>query len=183
MIPNSIYEVATEHRKWIESVGWAGKRTPLEALTLIASEVGEAANECRGDKPTAQLGEELADIILRVLDVTIDLEMHMISYSSPINETAQRFGEELWAALLAEAPAGAEYEPTNIEMIGLAIIPIGFAMEELRKNGTTIELKVWVITILKHSLAVPSIFGFDVAGCLRGKMAKNKLRGTRGRKK
>jgi len=62
---------------WVESVGWHNK-TVLEALALIASEVGEAVNECRGDKPTTKFGEELADICLRTFDLAqwqgVDLE-------------------------------------------------------------------------------------------------------------
>jgi NTP pyrophosphatase (non-canonical NTP hydrolase) len=49
-------------------MGWHNK-TPLEYLALICSEVGEAANECRGVTPSADFGEECADIILRTLDV------------------------------------------------------------------------------------------------------------------
>ena len=45
---------------------------------LVVSEVGEAANECRGSVPTDAFGDELADIILRVLDIAaehnIDIE-------------------------------------------------------------------------------------------------------------
>ena len=69
------------HYGWLVSVGWAGKRTPLEDLALIASEVGEAANECRGDKPQENFGEELADIVLRVFgtayqnDINIEIEI------------------------------------------------------------------------------------------------------------
>ena len=47
---------------------WNNK-TPLEELALICSEVGEACNECRGDRPTEHLAEELADIVLRVLSM------------------------------------------------------------------------------------------------------------------
>ena len=58
-------------------MGWHNK-TVLEALALIASEVGEAVNECRDITPTENFGEELADIILRTLDLAewqgIDLE-------------------------------------------------------------------------------------------------------------
>ncbi len=52
---------------WVERMGWHNK-THLEALALIASEVGEAVNECRGEEPTENYGEELADILLRTLD-------------------------------------------------------------------------------------------------------------------
>jgi NTP pyrophosphatase (non-canonical NTP hydrolase) len=64
----NINEIAKENFKWVESMGWHNK-TPLEALALVASEVGEAINECRGETPTPELAEELADIVLRVLDL------------------------------------------------------------------------------------------------------------------
>lgn len=53
-------------------MGWHNK-TVLESLALIASEVGEAVNECRGEHPTPALGEELADIVLRVADLAHQL--------------------------------------------------------------------------------------------------------------
>lgn len=59
-----IAEVAKKQWKWVERMGWHNKQ-PLEYVALIASEVGEVANECRGEEPTDSLGEELADIILR----------------------------------------------------------------------------------------------------------------------
>lgn len=73
---------------WVERMGWHNK-TVLEALALIASEVGEAVNECRGDEPTESFGEELADICLRVFDLAqwqkIDLQASIIK-KMEINE-------------------------------------------------------------------------------------------------
>lgn len=63
-----INEIAEKQFDWVERMGWHNK-TVLEALALIASEVGEAVNECRGEVPTVELGTELADIILRVADL------------------------------------------------------------------------------------------------------------------
>ena len=75
-----INEVAQKNYQWVERMGWHNKTT-LEALALVASEVGEAINECRNEKPTDAFGEELADIILRVLDIAhwqgIDIEKEM----------------------------------------------------------------------------------------------------------
>jgi len=70
----SINSIAAKQYAWVESMGWHNK-TVLEALALIASEVGEAVNECRGDEPTPQLGEELADILLRTFDLMVWQEM------------------------------------------------------------------------------------------------------------
>lgn len=66
----SLNKIAQEHYLWVEKMGWHNK-TPLEALALVASEVGEAINECRGETPTEHFGEELADIVLRVLDLAV----------------------------------------------------------------------------------------------------------------
>ena len=60
--------LAAKHFDWVERMGWHNK-TVLEAIALIASEVGEAINECRDERPTDPFGEELADIILRVADL------------------------------------------------------------------------------------------------------------------
>lgn len=64
----NINEIAAQQYDWVERMGWHNK-TVLEALALIASEVGEAVNECRGEVPTPEFGSELADIILRVADL------------------------------------------------------------------------------------------------------------------
>lgn len=84
----SLKYIQIRHYGWVERMGWHNK-TVLEALALIASEVGEAVNECRGEKPTSLFGEELADIILRVADLAewqgIDLEKE-IEAKMEINE-------------------------------------------------------------------------------------------------
>lgn len=64
---NYLHGLALFQWHTVELNGWHNKN-PLEYLALIASEVGEAVNECRGATPTDKLGEELADIICRVLD-------------------------------------------------------------------------------------------------------------------
>ena len=63
-----INEIAARQYEWVERMGWHNK-TVLEALALVASEVGEAVNECRGENPSPKLGTELADIVLRVADL------------------------------------------------------------------------------------------------------------------
>lgn len=53
---------------WAKSVGW-GNHSTLEDLALLASEVGECVNECRGEYPSADFPTELADVILRALGI------------------------------------------------------------------------------------------------------------------
>lgn len=92
-----INALAAKQYDWVERMGWHNK-TVLEALALIASEVGEAVNECRGEEPSEMLGEELADIILRVLDLAqwqgIDLEQE-IAKKMAINEVRGTRGRRI----------------------------------------------------------------------------------------
>lgn len=89
----TITELSVRHYKWIHKMGWHNK-TALECLALVCGEVGEAVNECRGLLPTDRLGSELADIVLRVMDLAvmfgIDLEKAILNKMA-INES----GEEL----------------------------------------------------------------------------------------
>lgn len=75
-------EMVTQHYEWVEEMGWHKNKTVLEALALISSEIGEAVNECRGEAPTPEFAEELADIVLRVMDLShwqgINLEDELI---------------------------------------------------------------------------------------------------------
>jgi len=84
----SLNDIAEKQWAWVERMGWHNKQ-PLEYVALIASEIGEVANEFRGEAPTAALGEELADVVLRCLDMArqfdIDME-HEVKSKMQINE-------------------------------------------------------------------------------------------------
>jgi NTP pyrophosphatase (non-canonical NTP hydrolase) len=67
----SIDDIAKAQWEWVEKMGWHNK-TPLECLAIIASELGKAINEFRGLEPTGKLPEELAEIVLRVVDFAYD---------------------------------------------------------------------------------------------------------------
>ena len=93
----TVASIANDQWRWVESVGWHNK-TVLETLALIASEVGEAINECRMDSPSERFGEELADIVLRVFDLAvsygIDIEHEMLKKQS-INESLGTRGRKV----------------------------------------------------------------------------------------
>jgi hypothetical protein len=50
----NIDTIATLHYEWLKEMGWTNKLSPLEHIALISSEIGEAANECRGEKAVWQ---------------------------------------------------------------------------------------------------------------------------------
>jgi NTP pyrophosphatase (non-canonical NTP hydrolase) len=79
---NDLRKISKAHYKWIKKMGW-NKLRPLESLALICSEVGEAAQECRGKKLSPLLGSELSDIILRTLAMA---EQNNIDIVSEINK-------------------------------------------------------------------------------------------------
>lgn len=76
-------EIQDEHVYWLKAKQRFKNKTVLEGLALVASEVGEAVNECRMEKPSPEFGSELADIVLRVVGVAaendIDLEAEIIA--------------------------------------------------------------------------------------------------------
>lgn len=77
-----INELAERQHDWLTRMHWTSA-TPLESLALIASEVGEAVNECRGPEPTPELAAELADIVLRVVGFA---RLQDIDIAAAINE-------------------------------------------------------------------------------------------------
>ena len=89
-----ISEISKAHHAWLTEMGWVGVTTPLEQIALIASEIGEAANECRGKTPTDKLGSELADIILRTLGLAenlgIDMEAEILAKMEKNRERGNR---------------------------------------------------------------------------------------------
>jgi NTP pyrophosphatase (non-canonical NTP hydrolase) len=72
----SLYGIGLEHWKWVEAMGWH-TTSQLEKMALVASEVGEAVNELRGEVPTEKYKYELADIVLRVLDAAEEAGIDM----------------------------------------------------------------------------------------------------------
>lgn len=64
--------VQEESGKFLKRMGWWRVKTPLESLALVAGEIGEAANECRGERPTEHFREEIADIVLRCFGIAAE---------------------------------------------------------------------------------------------------------------
>lgn len=62
----SFNELAKQHHAWIVSVGW-NHSTVLEQLAMIASELGEVAECLIIPSKWLNRGEEIADVVLRML--------------------------------------------------------------------------------------------------------------------
>lgn len=68
----NLTKIGRRHRIWVNQMGW-GDKTVLESLAMIASEMGEAADEIGN----AKLGEELADTLLRITDLAGTCEIDL----------------------------------------------------------------------------------------------------------
>lgn len=63
-------ELARKHNDWRNAQAYRDA-TVLEHLALLASEVGEVVNECRGDTDDFSIAArlELADVVLRAMGI------------------------------------------------------------------------------------------------------------------
>lgn len=77
----SIKALQHKHDRFIREMGWRNSKTPLEATALICEEIGELTHELR--QPTinrGKAGREIADIILRAIDLACELEFDIESF-------------------------------------------------------------------------------------------------------
>lgn len=70
--------VVARHWSWVEQQGWHNK-TNLENVALIAEEVGELAHAVRLDGLGGDISEEMADVVLRVMDLSVCMEIDLQS--------------------------------------------------------------------------------------------------------
>jgi len=69
-------EFSTRHHAWVGAMGWH-KRSNLEAMAMIYSEVGESVDEMTAQGLTPHFSGELADIVLRTVDMAIENQINI----------------------------------------------------------------------------------------------------------
>lgn len=148
---------------WVDRMGWHNK-TVLEALALVASEVGEAVDECRGETPTHELGTELADIILRVADLA---KWQKVALATFVAEDRQTIGC---------------HNKTVLEVLALIVSEIGAAVNECRGVEPTAKFGIKLANIIAIVTELADALGIDLATAIEAKMEVNERRGTRGRR-
>jgi len=178
MAEKTLSQFADEHYEWIESVGWAGVRTPLESLGRIGSEIGELVNECRGDKLGDGFEAELSDVILASITA--------IKESQRLSTFEDR---EIWmiAKRCYESRYYPEFEvsefPTIFGAISYGFVVLGNAINEQNRRGDQGIVVHRIHEIINYFLAVAHKAGININDALTEKMAKNQIKGNRGRKK
>lgn len=76
----SISYIQKRHSEFLALMDQWRTKTPLEATALICEEIGELAHELRQETVDKEkVGAELADIILRTVDLARDLEIDIES--------------------------------------------------------------------------------------------------------
>lgn len=154
--------LAAKHFQWVERMGWHNK-TDLESLALITSEVGETFDEILDDEELSPaFGEELADIILRTLDL------------------AHLHGLDLDASALKLGQPAMRGEPART---GLArLVPeIARAVNACRGAEPAEPFGPALTRIVQIVFALAQWHGVDLLGEIERKMDKNERNGTRGR--
>ncbi|KVP98145.1 hypothetical protein WJ96_06120 [Burkholderia ubonensis] len=152
--------ISDKHYDWVERMGWHNK-TVLESLALIASEIGEAAGECIGEIHLPRFGEELADIVLRCTDLAKTEGVNL-------NEQVARARFE-WVGLTAP------------ERIAEILVDYATWSNTARKAELGPDFAEGMGKVVARVIDLAETYGIDLHEAVHLKLAKNELRGTRGR--
>lgn len=155
--------ISERHHAWVERMGWHNK-TVLESLALIASEIGEAAGECLGGFSIPErFGEELADIILRCVDLAKTEGVNL-------NEQVALALQEIeWVT------------DTASERITEVLIDFGKWCNTARKTPLGPDFGAAMGTVVARVIDLAARHRIDLHTAVQLKLKKNELNGTRGR--
>lgn len=157
----SLNEIALKNHAWVERMGWHNKST-LESFALIASEVGEAIEALLYGKDEDLIGEELADIVLRISDLAVatgrDLEA-LVEAANPERNTL--YASEELAEIMVDVARG---------------------INACRKESLGDDFDNALGAITSRVLEFADRQDLDLKMAINRKMAVNEMRGTRGRK-
>lgn len=162
----SLNEIAQTHFNWVESCGWHNK-TVLEALALIASEVGESFQELLNKNTSEKFATELCDITLRVIDLCVLLSFDI---------------DKIYTDIVTSMPVSEFENFSNSDLLGLICVHLSKAVNIARKNPNQSDFGFELVTVvaLCKYICVKNFNNFEEL--LAQKMLLNAKNGTRGRK-
>lgn len=152
--------ISDRHHAWVERMGWHNK-TVLESLSLIASEIGEAAGECLGVINVSKFGEELADIILRCTDLAKTEGVNL-----SVEVAKARFE---WVGL------------TALERLSEVLVDYAKWSNTARKPQLGPDFGEAMGRVVARVIDIAETYGIDLHKEVQLKLAKNEVNGTRGR--
>lgn len=153
------------HYAWVERMGWHNKNR-LETLALIFSEVGESGDEFVKGKITSKFGEELADIVLRVIDFAAVENID-------VDTLIDNFENEERGVLLTGTNAH--------EVLAYVTSDLSKAVNDCRKEQPTAILGRCLASVLVRVTYLANMYQIDLEAEIGAKLAINETRGTRGR--
>lgn len=156
-------KIATAHYAWVARMGWHNT-TVLENLALIASEIGETVTECLTAVRTPAFGEELADILLRALNL------------------AKWQGVDLLPHAMARTPAESWHGNTPLAWLGELMPDLGACVNAARVNPPAPAFGQALRRLILRVQAIATSCGVDLEAHVLRKMAINEQNGNRGRK-
>ena len=155
---------AKQHFEWVDEMGWHG--TPIMALiALIGSEIGEAAYEALNPiQDSNNMGEELADICLRIMDLfyshNVDIDKKVDGVSPTITWISQSL------------------EGDFLELMSDFRHVVNSARHETLED----DFYNYLGGILCRVIDITYRNNIDLEETLKTKIEKNKVRGNKGRK-
>ena len=154
-------ELAETNYAWVERMGWHNKST-LECFALIASEVGEAIEALLYCKGNEAIGEELADIILRVSDLAVDTGRDI----DKLAEEASPERNTLYAS----------------EELGEIMVDVAHGINACRNGALGEDFDRALGAIVVRVMEFADRQEIDLKAAIQAKMDLNAMRGTRGRR-
>lgn len=162
-----LHSMAQSHHQWVDDMGWHNKTT-LASLGLIGEEIGEAIKECRSGTPSERFPEEVADIMLRIMDVDISLNLGIFKDDLSV-------GIEQEKLPLQERQS--DPAQTYIDYLTPLYALLGQAISTQHLGNHTLHDPLH--RIVTYCFAITS--EYDLIDIICQKMEKNAFKGTRGR--
>lgn len=152
------------HYDWVDEMGWHG--TPIMALiALIGSEIGEAAYEALNPiQDSNNMGEELADICLRIMDLFYS---HNVDIDKKVDEVSPTI---TWISQSLEGDF--------LELMSDFRHVVNSARHETLED----DFYNYLGGILCRVIDITYRNNIDLEETLKTKIEKNKVRGNKGRK-
>lgn len=157
----TLNELAKKQHAWVERMGWHNKTT-LECFALIASEVGEAIEALLYNRGNEAIGEELADIVLRVADLAVDTGRDL----DVLVQEARPERNTLYAS----------------EELGEVMVDVAHGINACRKDVLGDDFDRALGAIVVRVMEFADRQEVDLKRAILAKMEINAVRGTRGRK-
>jgi NTP pyrophosphatase (non-canonical NTP hydrolase) len=159
-------ELAIRHHAWVDLMGWHNK-TVLESLGLIGTEIAEAGEEVfvfldPEHRHESRLGEELADVMLRMMDLSVD-------EGFDLSEAAEGAGEVSWRSDNLYAQVTEVFADWKN------------AANAARKKQLDESFVQSVGKLARRVMTLAEMYRLNLLSEIRAKMEVNDVRGTRGR--